>query len=264
MQVHHIVPGDDNIENGIPLCPNCHDETHTQYSPGRTTRAYTPTELKLHRQRTIAQVKREGNMTREDDQVYTTLMSAEQNATDHLLDKQLPLIRHKISRSLQEMVIDAINHRWKENPSWTGTINPMKWFDIYFDFFVERQYPYLVDVFKELTSSTRSIKAQPYSSSVVKKITPAMLSSQDKKFIYACAEVSVNVGSKNKDLASDKLRELRESRLVTDSNLIDLMDKVIRLFDLSRRDEDYQELNDEIYEIVYPNARLRRRTRRST
>jgi len=203
-------------------------------------------------------------MAHEDEQVYTALMSAEPNATDRLLDNQLPLIRHKISRSLQEMVIEAINHRWKENPSWAGTVKPMKWFDMYFDFFAERQYPYLVDVFKEVTSSSSSFKAQPYSSSVVKKITPAMLSSQDKKFIYACAEVSVNVASQNKELASDKLWELRESRLVTDSNLIDLMDKVIRLFDLRRRDEDYQELNDEIYEIVYPNARLRRRTRRST
>lgn len=60
VQVHHIVPGDDSIENGIPLCPNCHDEAHIPYSPGRTTRAYSPAELKLHRKRTIDQVKREG------------------------------------------------------------------------------------------------------------------------------------------------------------------------------------------------------------
>jgi hypothetical protein len=60
VQVHHIIPGDDNIENGIPLCPNCHDESHSQYSPGRTTRTYSPTELKLHRKRTVEQVKREG------------------------------------------------------------------------------------------------------------------------------------------------------------------------------------------------------------
>jgi len=56
IQVHHIVPGDDTIENGIPLCPNCHNEVHAGYSPGRTTRAYTPEELKRHRKRTIDQV----------------------------------------------------------------------------------------------------------------------------------------------------------------------------------------------------------------
>ncbi len=63
VQVHHVVPkeqgGDDDIDNAIPLCPNCHDEIHGRYASGRTTRSYTPTELKLHRQRTIELVKRE-------------------------------------------------------------------------------------------------------------------------------------------------------------------------------------------------------------
>jgi 5-methylcytosine-specific restriction endonuclease McrA len=40
VQVHHIVAqadgGTDHIDNGIPLCPNCHDEVHGQYAPGRT------------------------------------------------------------------------------------------------------------------------------------------------------------------------------------------------------------------------------------
>jgi hypothetical protein len=63
VQVHHIIPGDNNIDNAIPLCPICHDETHMQYVPGRTIRSYTPTELKLHRKRTIDQVKREGKWT---------------------------------------------------------------------------------------------------------------------------------------------------------------------------------------------------------
>ena len=60
-QVHHIVPleqgGSDDIENGIPLCPNCHDEVHTGYSPGRTTRVYSAEELRRHRERAIERVK---------------------------------------------------------------------------------------------------------------------------------------------------------------------------------------------------------------
>ena len=59
LQVHHIVPGDDNIENGIPLCPNCHDEVHTGYSQGRITRSYTPSELKEHRRRTMDLVEKQ-------------------------------------------------------------------------------------------------------------------------------------------------------------------------------------------------------------
>lgn len=64
VQLHHIISkedgGTDDIDNAITLCPNCHDEVHTRYSSGRTTRTYTINELKLHRQRTIEQVKNEG------------------------------------------------------------------------------------------------------------------------------------------------------------------------------------------------------------
>ncbi len=60
VQVHHIVPGDDRIENGIPLCPPCHDEAHVEYTPGRTTRVYTPAELRMHRKRTIDLTNKEG------------------------------------------------------------------------------------------------------------------------------------------------------------------------------------------------------------
>jgi len=55
--LHHIVPreqgGDDDIDNAISLCPNCHDQVHGSAASGRTTRAYTASELRLHRQRTI-------------------------------------------------------------------------------------------------------------------------------------------------------------------------------------------------------------------
>ena len=37
VQVLHIVIGDDDIKNDIPLCPDCHDEAHSEYSIGRTT-----------------------------------------------------------------------------------------------------------------------------------------------------------------------------------------------------------------------------------
>lgn len=61
IQVHHIIPqedgGSDEIDNAIPLCPNCHDHVHIKYSKGRTTRSYTPNELKLHRERTIRSVQ---------------------------------------------------------------------------------------------------------------------------------------------------------------------------------------------------------------
>lgn len=60
VQLHHIISltdgGSDDIENAIPLCPNCHDEVHTGYHPGRVTQKYSPNELRLHRQNTIENI----------------------------------------------------------------------------------------------------------------------------------------------------------------------------------------------------------------
>lgn len=56
VQVHHIQPreqgGPDSYENAIPLCPNCHDEVHSGYAPGRVSRTYTAEELRQHLDRT--------------------------------------------------------------------------------------------------------------------------------------------------------------------------------------------------------------------
>jgi hypothetical protein len=76
VQLHHIVSkekgGTDDIDNAIPLCPNCHDEVHGSYASGRTARSYSPNELKLHRQRAIEHVRKEGKwaplkLAREED-----------------------------------------------------------------------------------------------------------------------------------------------------------------------------------------------------
>jgi hypothetical protein len=57
IQVHHIVPseegGSDEIDNAIPLCPNCHAAVHHGISSGSATRGYTVRELKHHRARAI-------------------------------------------------------------------------------------------------------------------------------------------------------------------------------------------------------------------
>lgn len=64
VQLHHIVPkedgGTDDIDNAIPLCPNCHDEVHGRTASGRTTRTYSASELKAHRQRTVETVRKRG------------------------------------------------------------------------------------------------------------------------------------------------------------------------------------------------------------
>jgi hypothetical protein len=56
VQVHHIEPkergGPDSYENAIPLCPNCHDEVHSEFAPGRVTRLFSEGELRRHLART--------------------------------------------------------------------------------------------------------------------------------------------------------------------------------------------------------------------
>ena len=65
VQVHHIVPredgGGDEIENAIPLCPNCHDEVHLGYAAGRTTRVYSTEELRHHRENAIARALKQAH-----------------------------------------------------------------------------------------------------------------------------------------------------------------------------------------------------------
>jgi hypothetical protein len=64
VQLHHIIPpekgGTDDIDNAIPLCPNCHDEVHREYASGQVTRGYSARELRLHRQRAVDRVRKEG------------------------------------------------------------------------------------------------------------------------------------------------------------------------------------------------------------
>lgn len=65
VQVHHITPvsegGSDDISNGIPLCPNCHDEVHSPYAPGRVSRSYSESELRRHLAETIRLARREAD-----------------------------------------------------------------------------------------------------------------------------------------------------------------------------------------------------------
>src|ERR1700716_3132248 len=66
VSVHHIVPladgGTDDVANAIPLCPNCHDEVHATYVLGRTTRQYTPGELRRHLKETIRLAARQATL----------------------------------------------------------------------------------------------------------------------------------------------------------------------------------------------------------
>jgi hypothetical protein len=71
VQVHHMIPrhegGKDDADNAIPLCPNCHDEVHAGYAPGRVTRRYTIEELRKHLAQTVEAVSKASHLIRGDD-----------------------------------------------------------------------------------------------------------------------------------------------------------------------------------------------------
>ena len=54
---HHIISkengGTDDIDNAIPLCPNCHNEIHYRSAPGQVTRVCSPDQLIILRDETI-------------------------------------------------------------------------------------------------------------------------------------------------------------------------------------------------------------------
>ena len=186
-------------------------------------------------------------LSEQDRFVYDILMNNEPRAVEQLFDYQLELIRHNISPSIKEMVIDAILLRWRQDPSWVGTVKPMMWLDRYFDFFTERQSPYLLDIIGELTSSAPSFKAASYTYSVVKKITPQMLAPQAEEFSRLCAEMTVSYGRQDSPLVWEKLRELDASGLVNNPETVELIRKTLRLVELrSGKGKEYRRLRTEI------------------
>ncbi len=53
----------------------------------------------------------------------------------------------------------------------------MKWFDLYFDFFSQKNAKYLLDIIEEFISSTHSFDALPYTKSVISKMQPELIQS---------------------------------------------------------------------------------------
>jgi hypothetical protein len=122
VQLHHIVPkgngGDDSIENAIPLCPNCHNEVHGSHASGRTTRAYTPDELKLHIARTAQRVENGNKIIGKIDELKSKVDSrtGEVLATvrrriveGQAIDVSIGLLQGIDDRRIREDLLDAFS-----------------------------------------------------------------------------------------------------------------------------------------------------------
>lgn len=200
-----------------------------------------------------------------DKLVFDIILSNNPAEIDNLLDHKLKFLRDEIGPRTKEIIIDYVFDRWQMDRSWTGTVKPMKWFDNYFEFFSsEKQFKYLLDIFEELTSSSPSFDALQYTSSVIRKVTPEMLSYISEEFIKYCAKQALSSGNKYDDLILRKLEELINSKLIKKRPLSELA-KVILQFGKDQFEEpEYEAKRNELESFAYPElAELRMRRKKT-
>lgn len=195
--------------------------------------------------------------SKEDKIVFETILGNIPAEIDNLLDHKIKFLKDEITQRTKELVIDYIYDRWEMDRSWVGTVKPMKWFDLYFDFFSQKNSKYLLDVFDELLSSTPSFDALPYTLSVVRKITPELLVPIENEFINLCARRSLSYPQDRIEVLFQKLQELKDAQLIKNGNNIAFAEKIL-LLEEQRLDgitEKRKEIEEEIYNFLYPDEK---------
>lgn len=190
----------------------------------------------------------------QDRVVYDTLLRDTPAEADHLLDHKLKFIKDDLSQSSKNLVIEYIQDRWQKDRSWSGTVKPMKWFDLYFDFFTIKYSNYLLIIAEELISSTASHEALRYTESVVSKFNPELLSPIQSEYINLCAKRATSYPRERINLLISKLREFHKAKLISKLSDKVLTEKVLAYEDTKFKDSDTkkrQELVAEIHEIVF-------------
>ena len=201
--------------------------------------------------------------SKEDQQVFETILGNNPAEIDNLLDHKLKFIRDSISLRTKELVIDYTYDRWQLDRSWAGTVKPMAWLDTYFDFMTEKQYKYLIDVLEELISTNPSFEALSYTSSVIRKITPEILSTIVGPFILFCAKMVLSSHSDYKHLILKKLKDLKSSKTIKDKSLITMMKTIIDHGEDNFDDlERYEATRKEIQAFAYPELAEMQKERR--
>jgi hypothetical protein len=202
----------------------------------------------------------ESSQSKEDKTVYDIIMSNKPGEIDNLLNHKLKFLRDEISEKTKGMIIDYIYDRWQMDRSWVGTVKPMKWFDYYFDFFKGRHSKYLITIFEELLSSTPSFDALPYTQSVIRKITPDLLSHIEKDFITFCAERSGSYPRDRLEYLIEKLREFYDADIITESKTKKIAHCILLVAGRSTKvsKEEREKAQDIIYEFLYPDYKKHR------
>ena len=203
--------------------------------------------------------------SQEDKLVIDTILTNNPADIDNLLEHKLKFLKDEIGTRTKEIVIDYIYDRWQMDRSWSGTVKPMKWFDQYFDFFKsEKQFKYLLEVFEELTASNPSYEALSYTSSVVRKVTPEMLSYISDDFIHFCARRILSIKNEYDNLVLRKLDKLQEEKLINKKELNEMAKLILKFREDELDDSEYKEVKNKIDSFAYPELiELRKRRRKA-
>ncbi|MCW3084228.1 MAG: hypothetical protein JWP12_1594 [Bacteroidetes bacterium] len=173
--------------------------------------SFVPDEIKDE----IEQYVKSTNTDLEQD-IRNLIYSYDFKAIRLLFDKQLKIEPKPLSNELKELLINYIFQKWDEDPTWEGTVEPMKWLNMYFDYIQEKQYSKLFRVFKEYSSSYHSNKAYGDTQEVVEKTTLE----QVKIFQDELIELIVNKGDEadKHPLLMDKILLLKRNRMLNERN----------------------------------------------
>ena len=201
--------------------------------------------------------------SKEDKIIFDTILGNNPAEIDNLLDHKLKFLKDEIAPRTKELIIDYIYDRWQMDRSWEGTVKPMKWFDTYFDFMNEKQYKYIIGVLEELTSTTPSFEALPYTSSVVRKMTIEILSSMVEPFTLYCAKMVLSGHKDHKNLILKKLQDLKASEKIANKNLKTMMRKILNFGKDNFDNLGFEAARKEIQAFAYPElAEIQKKRRK--
>jgi len=180
------------------------------------------------------------NSSENDKYVLKTLLCNDPNEINSLFNTGLQVLKTMISENVKGVVIEYIFNYWDNDPTWSGTVKPMKWLDKYFELIQPVQYPKLMKIFYELTSSTPSFQARNDTYSVSQKITCQMIKEFLDEFIKYCCVLSWDKSINYRHVLLNLLNRLKEQDEIP-YEFQDICNDILRLFQNGISPETAQE-----------------------
>lgn len=154
-----------------------------------------------------------------EERIRRILAGGNDKEIEALMNTELRIETREMSPEIKGYIINYIFLVWTDNWTWSGTVNPMKWIDTYFEMIQPEQFSKLFNVFKEYTSLFPSREAKRYTQSVIEKIKPLHIASFEMDFLLLIAKLCIE-NSISKYQPLEKLfRVFANSNLSKNSNI---------------------------------------------